>query len=184
MKEFAVSHIAHSEVYSSDRHFLEALTRWNYFPNQKSSASELPPNICTRGFTPEVAKKLSEIKLLDARKKVGFDLVEYRATRYNNVSRVLGLIHPLAFAQIFAEFESNFTELKAATADENSAISVEQHNDGRVLIMNYEDPEAKALTAVQMSFGKRFRAHADVTNCFGSIYTHSLEWAIQGFDVA
>ncbi|WP_296507872.1 antiviral reverse transcriptase Drt4 [Rhodoferax sp.] len=184
MKEFAVSHVANDVVFATRRHFLEALTRWNYFPNQKSSASELPPNICTKGFTPEVAFKLSEIQLNKERRKGGFDLVEYRATRYNNVSRVLGLIHPLAFANVFAAFDANYAELEAARADENSAIHVEQHSDGRMLIMNYEDFETKAARAVQQSFGKRFRAHTDVANCFGSIYTHSLEWAIQGFEVA
>jgi hypothetical protein len=74
--------------------------------------------------------------------------------------------------------------LEAARIDENSAISVEPHTDGRILIMNYEDPETKALKATELSFGKKFRAHTDVTNCFGSIYTHSLEWAAQGFEVA
>lgn len=53
-----------------------------------------------------------------------------------------------------------------------------------MLIMNYEDPEEKARAGIEKSFGKKFRAHTDVANCFGSIYTHSLEWATQGFAVA
>jgi len=92
MKEFAFIHNPITNFSPYDRHFLEALTRWNYFPNQKESATELPPNISTRRFTPEIAKKLlQEIPLSKERQKLGFDLVEYRATRYNNVSRVLGL---------------------------------------------------------------------------------------------
>lgn len=168
-----------------NRHFLEALTRWNYFPNQKALATELPPNISTRRFTPEVARKLIEtIKINNERKPLGFDLVEYRATRYNNVSRILGLIHPLAFARIFEVFEANHENLIAAMKDENSAIQVEAHNDGRMLIMNYEDHETKAMAAIDQSFGKKFRAHTDVANCFASVYTHSLEWAVQGFEIA
>jgi len=146
---------------------------------------ELPPNISTRRFTPEVARKLIEsIKVSDERKPLGFDLVEYRATRYNNVSRILGLIHPLAFARIFEVFEANHENLTTAMKDENSAIQVEAHNDGRMLIMNYEDHETKAMVAIDQSFGKKFRAHTDVANCFASVYTHSLEWAIQGFEIA
>lgn len=161
------------------------MTRWNYFPNQKESATELPPNISTRRFTPEIAKKLLEAAPISKdRQKLGFDLVEYRATRYNNVSRVLGLLHPRAFAQIFGVMESNRENIIEAMKDENSAICVEAHNDGRMLIMNYEDPETKALTAAEQSFGKKFRAHTDIANCFGSIYTHSLEWAVQGFEAA
>ncbi|MNU80087.1 reverse transcriptase [compost metagenome] len=185
MKEFAFIHNPTANFSPYDRHFLEALTRWNYFPNQKESATELPPNISTRRFTPEIARKLiQDIPLSKERQRLGFDLVEYRATRYNNVSRVLGLLHPLAFAQVFGVMESNRENLIEAMKDDNSAICVEAHNDGRMLIMNYEDPETKALTAAEQSFGKKFRAHTDIANCFGSIYTHSLEWAIQGFEVA
>ncbi|MFS2096276.1 antiviral reverse transcriptase Drt4 [Pseudomonas sp. Pseusp11] len=185
MKEFAFIHNPTISFSLDDRHFLEALTRWNYFPNQKESATELPPSISTRRFTPEVAHKLLEdVKLSKDRKRLGFDLVEYRATRYNNVSRVLGLMHPLAFAQIFSVMASNRENLIEAMKDDNSAIRVQAHNDGRMLIMNYEDPETKSLTAANQSFGKKFRAHTDVANCFGSIYTHSLEWAVQGFEIA
>lgn len=184
MKEFAVNHTTNPALLSKERHFLEALTRWNYFPNQKASAAELPPNICTRRFTPEVASKLCSIDISKERRKLGFDVVEYRATRYNNVSRVLSLIHPLAFAQIFTVLESNLADLRVAMEDSNSAIRVQEHNDGRMLIMNYEDQETRALTAVDQSFGKKFRVHSDVANCFGSVYTHSLEWAVQGFQVA
>lgn len=185
MKEFAVNHsiAGNANLCSDERHFLEAITRWNYFPNQKSVASELPPNITTRRFTPEVARQLiKEAPISKPRNKVGFDLVEYRATRYNNVSRILGLIHPRAFAKIFGVIEENYEEIKKSTADSNSAINLQRHDDGRILIMNYEDPETKALAAAQDSFGKKYRAHTDVANCFGSIYTHSLEWAAQGFE--
>ncbi|MDP3626414.1 MAG: antiviral reverse transcriptase Drt4 [Hydrogenophaga sp.] len=185
MKEFAVSHTTNAAIIFDERHFLEALSRWNYFPNQKASASELPPNICTRRFTPEVVQKLhEEVKPSRERRRLGFDLAEYRATRYNNVSRILGLIHPLAFAHIFVVFESNRAAIRVAMDDPNSAISVEAHTDGRMLIMNYEDHQTKALTDTEKSFGKKFRAHTDVANCFGSVYTHSLEWAIQGFEAA
>ncbi|NWB53378.1 RNA-directed DNA polymerase [Pseudomonas sp. F8002] len=68
--------------------------------------------------------------------------------------------------------------------DENSVITAEQHNDGRMFIMNYEDHETKTKNTLEISFGASFRAHADVANCFGSIYTHSLEWAIQGYEKA
>jgi len=185
MKDLAVTHISTSPAIFEERHFLEALTRWNYFPNQKDLATELPPSICTRRFTPEIAHKLlEEVQLSKARRRLGFDLAEYRSTRYNNVSRVLGLIHPMAYAKVFSVLEKHIDIIKKSIQDPNSAITVDCHIDGRILIMNYEDPETKALTSVEQSFGKKFRAHTDVANCFGSIYTHSLEWAIQGFDEA
>ncbi len=184
MKEFTnpVSNIA--VFHDEERHFLEALTRWNYFPNQKDSATELPPCFSTSRFTPEIAEELAAINLSRERKTYCFDLVEYKATRFNNVPRVLSLIHPLAYARIYSNLKKNRLEILESMKDENSVITAEQHNDGRMFIMNYEDHETKTKNTLEISFGASFRAHADVANCFGSIYTHSLEWAIQGYEKA
>ena len=43
------------------RTLYEALTRYNYFPNQRASVGELPPSIDTRQFTPEVAEAVFEL---------------------------------------------------------------------------------------------------------------------------
>ncbi|WP_297843112.1 antiviral reverse transcriptase Drt4 [Pseudomonas sp.] len=184
MKEFTspVSNIA--VFHDAERHFLEALTRWNYFPNQKDSSTELPPCFSTRRFTPEIAEELANVDLTRERKAYWFDLVEYRATRFNNVPRVLSLIHPQAYSRIYSRLKENRQEMLELMEDENSAITAEQHNDGRMFIMNYEDHETKTKNTLEISFGAGFRAHADVANCFGSIYTHSLEWAIQGYEEA
>lgn len=184
MKEFTnlVSNIA--VFHDDERHFVEALTRWNYFPNQKDSSTELPPCFSTRRFTPEIAEELANVDLTRERKAYWFDLVEYRATRFNNVPRVLSLIHPQAYSRIYSRLKENRQEILELMEDENSAITAEQHNDGRMFIMNYEDHETKTKNTLEISFGAGFRAHADVANCFGSIYTHSLEWAIQGYEEA
>ncbi|WP_446939475.1 antiviral reverse transcriptase Drt4 [Pseudomonas aeruginosa] len=167
-----------------ERYFVEALTRWNYFPNQKDSSTELPPCFSTSRFTPEIAQELSEIIVSNDRKKYWFDLVEYRATRFNNVPRILSLIHPLAYSRIYKQLKEHREEIYELMNDKNSAITAQQHNDGRIFIMNYEDHESKTKNIIELSFSAGFKAHADVANCFGSIYTHSLEWAIQGYGVA
>lgn len=189
MKELAINHKSNNAAPIPDRHFSEALTRWNYFPNQKANASELPPCITTRRFTPEVCKELLKEDILTgdikkARGTKGFDLIEYKMTRYNNVPRTLGLVHPLAYSRIFEVLETNALSVQTAIDDQNSSIKVDFHSDGRIFIMNYEGSEKKSADAAEFSFGKRFRAHTDIANCFGSIYSHSLEWAIQGFESA
>lgn len=184
MKEFTTPSSNIAVFLGEERHFLEALTRWNYFPNQKDSSTELPPCFSTRRFTPEIAEELAKVELSGDRRTYCFDLVEYRATRFNNVPRVLGLIHPLAYSRIYAKLKEHREEIYLLMKDENSAIAAQQHNDGRIFIMNYEDHETKTKTNLEISFAAGFRAHADVANCFGSIYTHSLEWAIQGYEQA
>ncbi|MFF7107269.1 antiviral reverse transcriptase Drt4 [Pseudomonas sichuanensis] len=184
MKEFTSPFSNIPMALSSERHFSEALTRWNYFPNQKDSASELPPCFTTRRFTPEIAEELSKVAIQDLRRQHWFDLAEYRVTRYNNISRTLGLLHPLAYARLHARIMENHEEISKLTSSTQSAIKIEEHIDGRMIIMNYESHEARTSAALEDTFGKRFRAHTDISNCFGSIYTHSLEWAIQGYDEA
>lgn len=181
MKEFTspASHLA--TLLSKERHFLEALTRWNYFPNQRDSTPELPPCFSTGRFTPEVAEELSKIELSKDRTTYWFDLVEFRATRFNNVPRILSLIHPLAYSRIYTKLKEHREEVLRLMKDENSAVTADQHNDGRIFIMNYDDHETRTKSTLELSFAASFRAHADVANCFGSIYTHSLEWAIQGY---
>lgn len=50
-----------------------------------------------------------------------------------------------------------------------------------MLVMNYEGVIEKTDRALTEGFGMNFVAHADIASCFHSIYTHSIPWAIQGF---
>lgn len=184
MKEFTNQASNISVFLDEERHFLEAMTRWNYFPNQKNSATELPPCFSTSRFTPEIAEELARLVISSERKTYQFDLMEYRATRFNNVPRVLSLIHPLAYSKIFLTLKRHRKELILLMQDANSAITAQQHNDGRMFIMNYEDHENKTKNTLEISFAAGFIAQADIANCFGSIYTHSLEWAVQGYEEA
>ncbi|UCJ18908.1 RNA-directed DNA polymerase [Pseudomonas sp. MM211] len=184
MKSLAITNEAKIPPWFEDRSFQEGLTRWNYFPNQKDAASELPPSICTKRFTPEIASLLAIEKSGSERGIQGFDVTEYRATRYNNIPRSLGLIHPLAYSKIFSALASHKTDIEDAMRDENSQIQMGYHLDGRIFIMNYEDQDKKSETVINQCFGKKFLAHSDISNCFGSVYTHSLEWAEFGLEQA
>ncbi|WP_298150312.1 antiviral reverse transcriptase Drt4 [Flavobacterium sp.] len=166
-----------------DRTLYEALTRYNYFPNQKSTICELPPSINSRRFTPEVAEALAVLP--EKKGRHGYDLVEYKATRYNNVPRVLGIVHPKAYAMLAKCIHDNWHELHFLTLNNNSMIKPEfYHEEKRLMVMNYEDPIVKVTRSHRMGFAKRFRVQADVTNCFNSIYSHSIPWAALGVAAA
>lgn len=162
------------------RMLYEALTRHNYFPNQREGVGELPPCFDTRQFTPEVVEELNLLEESGERRKMGYDLVEYRATRYNNVPRVLGLVHPKAYALLAKCIHDNWGELKSVSENSKSIIKPKLHEDGRLLVMNYEDPTEKVTRGHIIGFGKRFRVHADIANCFNSVYSHSIPWAVIG----
>jgi len=166
---------------SVDPDFLiEALTRWNYFPNQKSKGGELPPVFSTRQFTPHVATLLLAEKLRSG----GYDQVEYYATRYNNVSRPLAIPHPVGYAHLVHCICSHWSELDYICENETSLIKPEKHPDGRVVVMDYEGPLERTTRTLKIAFGKQFRAHTDITNFFPSVYSHAIPWASVGFDYA
>ncbi|WP_429064372.1 antiviral reverse transcriptase Drt4 [Aeromonas veronii] len=164
-----------------ERELYVALTRYNYFPNQKSSIGELPPCINSRQFTPEISDAL--IAINDARRG-GYDLVTYFATRYNNASRELSLIHPRAYCRLARHITDNWHLIRHIKENENSFIKPEEHQDGRIVVMNYEDPIEKTNRVLNNSFGKRYIVSADISSCFDSIYTHAISWGLVGFDFA
>lgn len=172
-------------AFAEDRYVYEALTRFNYFPNQKNAVGEMPPVFKTNSFTPEIAELLiTSANLSKERKKSGFDQVSYSVTRHNNVPRTLGLMHPYACAQLAKHIYDNWIEIAHITKNVNSMIKPEIHVDGRIMIMNYEDADQKAVRTLTEGFGKRFRVNTDISGCFNNIYTHSIPWAVLGFDQA
>lgn len=167
------------------RALYEALTRYNYFPNQRANVGELPPSITTRQYTPEIAEELAAVADVGDRRGGGYDLVEYKATRYNNVPRVLGLIHPKSYALLAKCIHDNWNVLQSVTGNENSIVKPELHEeDKRLMVMNYEEPMAKVSRSHQKGFAKRFRVQADIANCFNSIYSHAIPWAAVGIPQA
>lgn len=170
-----------------ERQLYEALTRHNYFPNQKSAIGELPPCLSTRRFTPEIVEKIITSKQSDSQhsnRKRGYDLVEYCSTRYNNVPRILSLVHPEAHSYLCHHIHKNWESIKHIQSNAHSKIKPESHQDGRFLIMGYGCAISKFDEVHSKSFGKRFIVYSDISNCFNSIYTHSLPWALIGIDDA
>jgi len=94
-----------------DKEFLlEGLLQFNYFPAQRKER-EIPPLINSVTLTPEIAEK---IKDLPSRKR-GYDQVEYRSTRFNNVSRTLSIPHPVAYVKLCFAIHDNWQEFEYIT---------------------------------------------------------------------
>ena len=166
---------------SFDKEFLLAsLLQYNYFPSQKKDKEELPPTINSEKLTPAVAEKLKR----GTSRKGGYDQVEYRATRYNNVSRSLAIPHPLAYVNLCDVLSNNWEQLRYITQTKNSLIIPEAHDDGRIIVMDYENTKEKIERHIKMSFNNKFFVNTDITNFFPSVYSHSIPWALVGFDVS
>ncbi|GAH20339.1 unnamed protein product, partial [marine sediment metagenome] len=92
--------------------------------------------------------------------------------------------HPIAYAMLCHSLHDNWEELEYITKKEHSLIIPEEHDDGRIIVMKYENFEEKTEHHIKLSFNKKFYVKTDISNFFPSIYSHSIPWALVGFDTA
>lgn len=159
---------------------LSGLIQYNFFPAQKREEGEMPPAINSATLTPAIADKLRNLNS----RNCGYDQVEYRSTRFNNVSRPLAIPHPVPYSKLCYAIQDNWNEFEYITHSTNSLITPEPHSDGRILVMDYENSQAKIERHVDLTFSKKFYVKTDISNFFPSIYSHSIPWALVGFQAS
>lgn len=163
---------------------LNALLKENYFPLQKKKKEELPPAFTSSALTKAIARKVRKVTLSKSRKGDGFDGIQYKATRYNNVPRLFTIPHPKPYIDLCFEIYDNWDKIKRICLNTRSLIKPKQHVDGRAIIMDYETSSEERNRYYKSAFGKKFIAHADIANCFPSLYSHAIPWALVGFTYA
>lgn len=181
-----------------------ALLSYNYFPMVKEHRDETPALFSTEAFGPDAADDL--VAAFDAlpsrheRKKSGFDQIEYRTTRFNNVARKMNIPTPMGYACLAKQLHDSWSEpgLNRICQNPSSRIKPEQHEDGRafksdeyedrfsgrVVIMGQDDAVTEAESLIASSMGQFYFVEADVSSCFPSVYTHALPWALVGLEEA
>lgn len=178
----------------------EALLRFNYFPMVKEHRDEVPPIFTTEDLTPAVADEMISAGTSRA-KAVGFDQIEYRVTRFNSVIRKLNIPHPLPYATLCQAIRDNWDQLKHICANQISRIRPESHGErlivmgdygaeevvegiGRLVIMERTKFPSDLLRHLNLTTGAKYWVEADIGNCFPSIYSHAIPWALVGHDAA
>ncbi len=163
---------------------LKALLCHNYLPTARRAKEELPPFFNTERFTPDVARELVKISYRKGAFS-GYDQVEYKLTRFNSVSRLLSVPHPLPYANLCLALHDNWEQFEYIVNSPSSQIKPQTYTDGRVIVMNgYGDSVEKANKQLNGAFGMRYRVTTDIANCFPSIYSHAVPWALVGFEEA
>lgn len=160
----------------------EALLGHNYLPAQRRRKEELPPIFSSETFTPAAAVPL--LSMQPKEKSRGFDLVEYRATKFNSVARSYAIPHPIAYAQLSNCICHNWSAIEPFQNSHVSMIRPRQHKDKRIIIMDYEKFASRASRVRRLAFNKRYVARADIATCFPTVYTHAIPWAVVGKAVA
>lgn len=148
----------------------------HFFPRIAKRGDEFPPCFVSDAFTPVLVSKLLALR---PSRPDGYGVVALRSTRYDLAPRNMEVLHPRAFAKIVRELKSSWNEWKAIESNSSSALRLADHSDGRVFSM-IESAHADDLVKP----GSRFRAKVDITNFYGSIYTHAIPWAVYGVEAA
>jgi hypothetical protein len=153
---------------------LNALLRYNYLPMQKRHREELPPIFSSTMFSPAVAVLLNGEKP----RGHGYDTVDYRLTRFNGIPRVLSIPHPLAYAQLSWCISAHWNDLQSVASSGVSRVVPQRHDDGRLVIMDYEMGIDKNCRKTETSIGARYMVCTDIANFFPSIYSHAIGWVL------
>jgi hypothetical protein len=143
-----------------------------YFPK------ELPPTFTTRSFGEFAVRHAGSSTPLDAHESARrwrqYEI--HNLARAGTLRRELAIVNPVSYWRLARELSMMWPTLVAAA--EASPISVTKPVDAlpRNLLRGRNLPSVRAKAR---STGK-FVLHADISNFYGSIYTHTIPWAIHG----
>ena len=172
----------------------------SYFPTVSQNRDEIPPVFSTEDFTPDIAEEMLGKHKQEDRKK-GYDQIEYRLSRINNVTRQMHIPHPLPYARLCQCIKKYWERLKHICENPNSLLKPAKHDDKSVFRSIYNEVNVNikddfrvlafesqnlsdVISKVDLTRGKFYRANADISSFFPSIYIHSIPWALVGHSEA
>ena len=112
----------------------------------------------------------------------------YSNIRNTNVPRVLGIPTPMSYYSLcfllknhWADIQQFFRDKTQNTPVKVSRIHIRKIKGHRHLFeMNYPVWKTDGSPDPDYLIGSRYVVHADISQCFPSIYTHALPWALVG----
>lgn len=120
------------------------------------------------------------------------DYIRYANMRNINIPRPLAIPEPFAYSNQCKTLSENWEDLKKffeqKTKNDNfkiSRIHLRKMKDKCNLFeMNYKNFSKDGEPEQDIIIKSRFIANADISNCFPSIYSHSIPWALIGKNIA
>ena len=118
--------------------------------------------------------------------------IYYESMRDINIPRQLAIPNPMAYQKQCECLRENWEEIKKHFKDQtlNDAKKIsrihirKQKNSKSIFKMNYKDWRKDGSPEPDLLLGARYLVYADISNCFPSMYTHALPWALVGKDEA
>ncbi len=147
---------------------------------------KLPPVFTARGFFDYCESKSPSFPQKPA------EYIYYESMRNVNTPRPLGIPNPATYqllckyvSDIWPQLQEYFENETKGQEHIISRTHIRKMRDSKGLFsMNYKDWKADGTPEPDLLLGARYLVHADISNCFPSIYTHALSWALVGKDLA
>ncbi len=173
-----------------------------FFLEEKSYCHvELPPYFTFLSIITKISKmikdKNNDNSYYDQKKLTACTGVNY--VMLNNKDghyawRPIQLIHPCLYARLvhtiteennwkhivdrFIKFRSNKKILSSSLPCQSLDL---KKNKGKQILLWWRDVEQKSI---ELSLKYQYVTHTDIVDCYGSIYTHSIAWALHGKEEA
>jgi hypothetical protein len=149
-------------------------------------AEKLPPVFTSEQFFEYC------IKLENAPEARPRQFIFFESVRNINTPRPMGIPHPMAYQQLCNCLCKNWHNLRKHFAEKTknhrykiSRIHIRKLKDKcSVFEMNYLNHKIDGDPELNIKIGKKYLVRADISNCFPSIYSHALPWALVGKEEA
>ncbi|WP_244880261.1 RNA-directed DNA polymerase [Lactiplantibacillus fabifermentans] len=137
-------------------------------------------------------KSMIDSKALKTTENANYSIILNKDAGYD--WREVKIVHPFLYADLVEQIteETHWKELldRFALFESNSKIkcislpveSTSKKGDTAETILNWW--EGLEQTSIVKSLEYTYCIKTDITNCYGSIYTHTIDWAIRGKDDA
>lgn len=114
------------------------------------------------------------------------DYIRYSNMRNINVPRPLSIPHPFAYANLCKTLANNWGKIQKHFDDKTkkdkhkiSRIHIRKQKGSKILFqMNYKNEYDDGVPENNLIIGSRYIAYADISNCFPSMYSHAIAWAL------
>lgn len=161
----------------TDADIYEGLLAYGLFPNK------IPPFLTSKPFYDYV---ITNTPVFNAKRS--YDYVSYENMRNINVPRMLAIPHPSGYALlckfISVEWSKTQNYFKDKTEHQTHKISRvhlrNMQNKDSLFEMNYKNFDDDGFPENDLLIRSKYIAKADISNCYPSIYSHSISWALVG----
>ena len=175
----------------NENNFAEQVVRYGFF------AEQIPPCFSSKAFSEKLDLFLPLINVGKNQRKGTSNTTAPAiiSTYKNDISRrILSVPNPEAFLRVVKIYANNWSKLRTFSESENSLspitymrsysedVFVEEINCESIR----EEHQVKSdfiesvKECIRTAIGYQFRLTVDIANCYNSIYTHSITWAICG----